>query len=848
MSPPVSVPSRRGVSSHDVIELDDGWEYATLASPGATTATDAEWTSIGARTTAAGARRRLGTWSLDDVAPTDFDVEDHAFRCTVALVPVAGGERVLLELDGIATISEVLWNGVEVATARSMFEPITIDVTASVLAANVLEIRCRSLLTWLGAHKQPRARWKTKLVTDQRLRSVRTTLLGRIPSWSPPVTVVGPWRPVRIVRKRAISVERLSVRQTVDAVRIELDLGSLDGIEVVGARVELADRSASLELCEQEGCETLAGTVATGGLARWWPHTHGEPAQHDLRIRLERGDGTVVTIDAGKLGLREISVDQGPDGRGFGLVVNGDAVFCRGGAMMPLDPATFMASPAELSEVLTTARDAGCNMVRVSGTAAYEQPAFFAACDELGILVWHDLPFANFDYPRDPEFAAVVRREVGRFLDGTQTSASLAVVCGGSEIEQQAAMLGLGSEVLDDSLARTVIADVMAERRPDLVYVPSSPSGGHLPFANDHGVNHYFGVGAYLRPLTDARHAQVRFASECLAFANVPVPAAVTELLGEHETAPTSPRWKARVPRDRGTGWDFDDVRDHYVNELFGIDPKALRWADPARYLAVGRAASAEILKRVFSEWRRPGSSCRGGLVWFLNDLWTGAGWGLIDAQGRPKAALHGMAQVLQPVSLFCLDEGLNGLDLWVCNDTAVPVEGRVEVQALRDGSTIVASGAVDVTAPARGGVRVRADDAFGRFTDPTYAYRFGPPAHDLIAARLVGVDGRVLSRTTYTPPGLPLSIERGVGLTATASWIDSATLAIETSSVRVARFVTIDVPGGRLLADHVDLVPGDPQTLLVRFRSDAAVPMRAYVSALNADTEAVVTVPPRQP
>ena len=848
MSVPVSAPNRRGVSSHEVIELADGWEYATLASPGATAPTDSGWTSIGPRTTAAGGRRRLGTWSLDDIAPTDFDVGDHAFRCTVALAPAAVGERVLLELDGIATISEVLWNGTERATATSMFEPIAVDVTTSVLPTNVLEIRCRSLHTWLGGRKLPRARWKTKLVTDQRLRSVRTTLLGRIPGWSPPVTVVGPWRPVRIVRQRAISVERLSVRQTVDAVRIELDVRRLDGIEVVEARVELGDRSASLERSEREGHVMLTGTVATGGLARWWPHTHGEPAQHDLRIQLECGDGTVATIEAGRLGLREIVVDRGPDGRGFGLVVNGDAVFCRGGAMMPLDPATFMASPAELSDVLTTARDAGCNMVRISGTAAYEQPAFFAVCDELGMLVWHDLPFANFDYPRDPEFAGVVRREVGRFLDDTQASASLAVVCGGSEIEQQAAMLGLGSEVLDDSLARTVIAELMIERRPDLVYVASSPSGGHLPFANDHGVNHYFGVGAYLRPLTDARHAQVRFASECLAFANIPVPAAVTELLGEHDTAPTSPRWKARVPRDRGTAWDFDDVRDHYVHELFGIDPTALRWADPARYLAVGRAASAEVLKRVFSEWRRPGSSCRGGLVWFLNDLWAGAGWGLIDVQGRPKAALHGMAPVLQPVSLFCVDEGLNGLDLWVCNDTAVPVAGRVEVQALRDGSTVVAAGAVDVVAPARGGVRVRADEAFGRFTDPTYAYRFGPPTHDLIAARLVGADGRVLSRTTYTPPGRPLSVERGVGLTATASWIDSATLAIEIGSIRAARFVTIDAPGGLLLADHVDVIPADPQTLLVRFRSDARVPTRAYVSALNSDTEAVVIIPPRQP
>lgn len=835
----------------EVVELADGWQYASTEA-GADAVDDSAWSDVGRRTTAAGARRHLGSWSLDDPGPTDFDADDHWFRCQVPLAPAASGERLTLELDGLATIGDVYWNGALVASSTSMFAALAVDVTDRAQPANELRIHCRSLHQWLAGRKPPRARWKTKLVTDQRLRAVRTTLLGRIPSWSPPVVVVGPWRPVRIVRHRGIVVEAVRTQQRGDSLVVSIRVAHLGPASVTGGEVHFGEQSAPLAASMREGADdgttvTLTGTVSTSDLARWWPHTHGHPALHPLSLRLDARDGTSVDIDAGRTGVRTIDVDHGPDGRGFGLRVNGEPIFCRGGALMPLDVATFMASADELRALLGTAGDAGCNMVRVSGTAAYEQPAFFDVCDELGILVWHDLPFANFDYPRDPEFTTAVQAEVTSFLERTERSPSLAVVCGGSEIEQQAAMVGLTHNVITDSLARTVIREVVAACRPDLVFIPSSPSGGLLPFSNDEGVNHYFGVGAYRRPLADARHASVRFASECLAFANVPVPATVETLLGEHHTAPTAPRWKERVPRDRGTGWDFDDVRDHYVHELFGIDPVALRFADPTRYLAVGRAASAEILKRVFAEWRRPGSTCRGALVWTLNDLWPGAGWGLIDAHGRAKAALHGMASVLLPVALLAVDEGLNGLDLWACNDGDTDVIGQIEVRALRDGRVVVAEGAVDVVVPARGAARVRADEAFGRFTDPTYAYRFGPPGHDIIAARLVDQTGHVTGRATYVPPGRALTVDPGVGLTATASWVNDEILGIEVASVHAARFVTIEAHAGRLLVDHVDVMPGDPQLLPVRFGPDTAVPARIYVSALNSDNEISVTVPDRR-
>ncbi len=69
--------------------------------------------------------------------------------------------------------------------------------------------------------------------------------------------------------------------------------------------------------------------------------------------------------------------------------------------------------------------------------------------------------------------------------------------------------------------------------------------------------------------------------------------------------SPTDLEWKRGVPRDSGAGWDFEDVRDHYLKLLYSVDPVALRYSDTARYWELSRMVSGELMAEVFGEWRR---------------------------------------------------------------------------------------------------------------------------------------------------------------------------------------------------------------------------------------------------
>ncbi len=803
--------------------LADGWEVAATA-PGACAGPEGlrslEWLPARVPGTAAGATGATGADGRD------FDACDWWFRCRFDAPDRDAAEHVLLELGGIATVADVYLNGEPLLHSESMWDAHELDITALLAQENELAIACRALRPLLAARRRPRPRWRTRVVDDDALRWYRTMVFGRSPGFAPGPAPVGPWRPVAVRTVAADGIDGLTLRAR---------LAGEDGVVSVSARPRGAPGEVAVVAGEHRARLSPAQGELRGELriprpALWWPHTHGEPALYELTVEV---DGETATSE--RVGFRSLAFAQQISEQGLDLHVNGTPVFARGAVWVPSDLVTMAPSEDELRGLLERVRDAGMNMLRVVGTGAYESAPFHELCDELGILVWQDLMFANVDYPvGDPEFASVVEAEAGAVLDRLGGHPSLAVLCGNSEVEQQPAMLGLEPDLGRDPLWDETLARLVAEAGVDCAYIRSTPSGGDLPFHADRGVAHYFGVSGYMRPASDARDANVRFASECLAFANVP---------DEVEVPVHHPRWKAGVARDAGTGWDigagwdFDDVRDHYLGALFGVDPVQLRRSDHARYIELSRVASGEVMAEVIGEWRRPGSPCRGALVLWLKDMLPGAGLGVLDHRGAPKVAFGYLCRAMAPVAVWTTDEGVNGVAVHIANDRGTPLRARLRLSLYRDLEARVADAEERLELPSHGHAVRSVEGLIGHFIDAAWAYRFGPPAADAIFVTLESDDPAApLSQTVRFPGGLPRERVPAarMGLRGTVEQSPEGAVSIDLETTLLAYGVRVLAPGFAAADDAFSLEPGAARRVrLAPLMGDAEF-TGATLSALN--------------
>lgn len=241
---------------------------------------------------------------------------------------------------------------------------------------------------------------------------------------------------------------------------------------------------------------TASATIDVERVRRWWPHTLGTPTCYRLTVRLVADE---VELDrwSGTVGFRTVDLELGSDplGSAFTFVVNGVPLFVRGVLWTPAEPMPAPAARALVRRRLQHACAANVDLVRVWGGGVHESDDFAEACDELGILVWQDLPFAGSADP-EPLLREEVQAETRDNVARLHHHPSLALWNGNDSCQQGHAEGAWADTLHERAWGEGFWSDdvplVLEELDPSRPYWPGSPySGPRLrPDADLHGTSH----------------------------------------------------------------------------------------------------------------------------------------------------------------------------------------------------------------------------------------------------------------------------------------------------------------------------------------------------------------------
>lgn len=795
--------------------------------------------------TAAGALLQMGPIQDIQNALEHMDNADWWWCTQVALADQVDGVPVRhwqLQLRGVATVCEVFWGGQRVAHSISGLRDIVVQLPAGG-GVQELAIVCRAP-SLVPVPRKPRPRWRSTLVADSSVRWRRTPLIGRIP-WAGTYPVVGPWGDVALEPVPEHGVE-------VSAVRTQLHgMGTVSTTGTVHVQITAQRQAAVTITCAGVAVQRVleAGehhvVLEVKDPQLWWPATHGHPMLHRLTVTARHGQRTTndpaaqTVVADHHVGFRQVEALH--ENGGFALVVNGRKIFARGAVWTPLDPVTLGAQTEDIERTVRAMRAAGANILRISGTHAWEQEAFYRACDRYGLLVWHDAMLATLDPPSDSSWLALVDDELRTWLPRLGAHPCVAVFSGGNEVLQQPVLWGRDMSSIEIPVIDDLLPDLCDQLMPQVVYVPSSPSGGNPPTRVDTGVSHWFGVGAYRRPLSDTRTSGVRFAAEALAFGVPPAPSVITETFGsptaDHNAAAQA-AWRSAAAQDPGASWDFEDTTVHYARRWLepGLEADTgavggavdlhSRWEHLPRadQLQAERIAAAHAVEHTMTDLRRNDSTCDGVIILSSRDVLHGPGWGLLDASGRPKSTWYAMRRACADLAVRIVDEGLSGLHIHVFHDRPGSFAGMMHVDTWTSNNAAGPTAQVRVDLDGPGEKVWNLEQLLGGFLDLDHAWGFGQRQWEAVAVQLVpdtaptGVhslrDVRLLGAGHRDPVA---DLREGLMLSQHSPPTEALRYDVGLSTAHAAVGVSVDA-GAHLVPDDdvMTFVPGEQRILTV--------------------------------
>lgn len=581
--------------------------------------------------------------------------------------------KAVLALDGLDTFATVVLNGRVVLEADNMFTPHRVDVTSALQPGpNELRITFDSayLRGWAEVEKHPAHKWGCWNGDNARL-AVRKAQYAFGWDWGPVLNTCGPWRPVRL----EIYESRLAdlyfdttVDQDLKSAKVVAHALVEGSAKKVRFDVSLQDETVASETVRGDGDEVQA-TFHIRNPSLWYPARYGKQPLYTVQATLlSDGDDEVDSLRK-RIGLRRAALIQRPlqgqPGTSFFFQVNNIPIYCGGSDWIPADNFLPRISRQRYYDWVKLVADGNQVMIRVWGGGIYEDPAFYDACDEYGILVWQDFMFGCGNYPAHAEMLRSIKREAEENVKLLRHHPSIVIWAGNNEDYQYQESAGLtydydnkdaDSWLATDFPARYIyeklLADVCAELVPGTYYHFGSPWGGGKP-TNDPTVGdiHQWNVWHGSQEKYQNFDKLVgRFVSE-FGMEAFPSVKTIDAYLPQGRDDPD------RYPQSRTV--DFHNKADGHERRLALYLVENMRYApDPLEQFVYGtQLMQGECLASAYRLWRRqwqgPGREyCGGALVWQTNDCWPATSWSVVDYYLRPKHAYYTVKRELAPLTV----------------------------------------------------------------------------------------------------------------------------------------------------------------------------------------------------
>jgi beta-mannosidase len=165
-----------------------------------------------------------------------------------------------------------------------------------------------------------------------------------------------------------------------------------------------------------------------------------------------------------------------------------------------------------------------------------------------------------------------------------------------------------------------------------------------------------------------------------------------------------------------------------------------------------------------------------------------------------------------------------------VVNDRPSAVEGTLRLTLFNPGGAVVEEVESAVQVNGRAETQWNSATLLGGFRDLTDAYRFGPPAYDVVRVRYEVDD--LVSEAFHLPAGQGRAQDPDLGLEASATQAGND-WQLRVRARRFAQWVAIDVPGFAPDDAWFHVAPGGERTVTLKPLDGGDAP-RGRVRALN--------------